>query len=73
MNIAGNKTGTDNPCRNECTDLKDTPQCQSCKRTRKEIRNWGSFTDEEKRDINEDLKTRKLDDPYTISGGYADA
>lgn len=69
MDIRGNKSDTDSPCEGECTITRGGAQCLKCKRTRKEVDHWNELSDDQKREINEDLKTRTL----SVNSGYADS
>jgi len=46
------------PCINKCR-IKDE-YCQGCYRTRSEIAQWSSYTDKQKSELIEKLKTRQV-------------
>jgi predicted Fe-S protein YdhL (DUF1289 family) len=47
-----------NPCIEIC-QYDDNEICIGCKRTRKEAKSWWRFTEQEKRDVLEKIKTRR--------------
>ena len=62
------------PCSKNCDRIiGSTSCCRVCKLTQKELDVWPRLEIEAARDILRDLKNRKIDDPLTIGGGYADA
>jgi len=48
------------PCIKICVIDQDTSLCQGCGRSLEEIARWGSFSDEQRRQIMKQLKARIL-------------
>ena len=46
------------PCKSQCSVSSVTKLCKGCKRKIEEIANWSKYTDEERKKIIEELKTR---------------
>lgn len=55
------KGGTPSPCISVCTIDEDSGFCRGCLRTADEIERWLSYTEEQKRDLVQQLQTRKSD------------
>lgn len=47
------------PCIGECSLTPETKLCQGCFRSIDEIRQWNTYSEEEKKAVNEQLSTRK--------------
>lgn len=48
------------PCKNICKINKYTERCIGCRRTRKQIANWSSYSDKVKKIIIEELKSGNM-------------
>ena len=53
---------TDSPCIDICQMDSESGLCVGCGRTIEEIANWSSFTNEKKKNILKELKSRNNDD-----------
>lgn len=56
MNINGNRAPTDSPCIGLCSTTYGDAVCRGCKRTAEEVRDWNSYDDERKININRRLE-----------------
>ncbi len=55
-----NDLNVKNPCIREC-EYNDNNVCFACHRTKKEIFNWGDYTDIERVSINKRIKAEQAD------------
>ena len=53
---------SDSPCIDICQMDSESGLCVGCGRTIEEIANWSSYTNEKKKDILKQLKSRNNDD-----------
>ncbi len=53
---------TDSPCIDICQMDSESGLCVGCGRTIEEIANWSTFTNEKKKNILKELKSRNNDD-----------
>lgn len=51
---------TANPCRGRCTLGVGGTVCKGCGRTLEEVRDWGTFTDEQKIEVKRRASARRL-------------
>ena len=66
--------GLNSPCSKNCDRIIGSASCcRVCKLTQKELKNYPTLPNDDRLDILEDLKGRKIDNPLTIGEGYADA
>ena len=52
------------PCIRKC-QLIDDSYCLGCKRTWQQIKNWSKYSEEQRLEIIEELKRKKIDKPTT--------